>query len=496
MHSLLIVDDQKIVREGICQMLQNLGMTFAKIYQAANSRTAIEIIDKHHPDILLLDIVMPGGDGFTVVKHIKERGIPVSIVIITSYDEFDYAVKALKYNVRDFMLKPINEVELYQSLYQIMHSNSGEHIESTMFYYILLGCYLEGKQIQIDVDQLYMHTGLSKFDHGKIMLCRVQLKTANQNAHHFIRQVTDGLRDRQDQLVYYPRAEDEFILIMSEEIWPEPAREIVLQAARQSGSYNICTSDFGMRSELRLLYREAAEAAAYVMQNNLSHAVLHFSKADMIKHIIMNAESAIKSAIQAKNENELHEQVDRVFRQLIIAEDELSLIQSEVDGLVNALQSNAMSDDKIDWHVCSLTNQAPFRSLLALKAAALSVLKQIMETTPIQGDLPVLVKKMIQLVHQQYCRDISLAAVANDLHINYNHASGLFNRYTGMNFCDYLNKLRLEKAAELLTCSDIKISDIAEKTGFASEKYFFRKFKAYYDMTPGAYRDRQSAGVT
>lgn len=491
MHSLLIVDDQKIVREGICQMLQNLGLTFAKIYQASNSKTAIETIDKYHPDILLLDIVMPGGDGFTVVKHIKERGLPVNIVIITSYDEFDYAVKALKYNVRDFMLKPINEVELYQSLYQIMHSHSGDHVESTLFYYILLGCYLEGKQIQIDVEQLYTHTGLSKFDSGRIMLCRVQLHAANQTAQQFIKQVTDALRDKQDQLVYYPRAEDEFILILSEGIWPEPAREIILQAARQSGSFCICTSDFGTRSELRLLYHEAAEAADYVRQNNLTHTILHYTKADMVKHIIQRTEGAIQAALQARNENDLHEQIDILFRQLIIVEDKITLIQSELDGLIKRFQTHDIPDKAKDCHACSLAGQSPFRSLLAMKSAALTIFRKIMEAPPTQGEMPALVKKMIQLVHQQYCRDISLAAVASELHINYNHASGLFNRYAGMNFCDYLNKLRLEKAAELLACSDIKINDIAEKTGFTSEKYFFRKFKAYFDMTPGAYRDRQ-----
>jgi two-component system LytT family response regulator len=116
----LIVDDEALSRRGLCIRLEKAG-DFEVIAQAENGREALAAIREHHPDLVFLDIQMPGRSGFDVLKELPAAGMPL-IVFVTAYDK--YAIAAFEAQAIDYLLKPVDDVRFAAALDHIR-----EHFE-------------------------------------------------------------------------------------------------------------------------------------------------------------------------------------------------------------------------------------------------------------------------------------------------------------------------------------------------------------------------------
>ena len=121
MFQILIVDDEHILLNGCSFMIQNtLCLPFSvSIKTALNVPEAISILEEETPDLILTDIRMPVMDGFSLIQYIRKKDIPSAVVILTSHADFEYARTALRYNVTDFLLKPIDENALKDILMKV-----------------------------------------------------------------------------------------------------------------------------------------------------------------------------------------------------------------------------------------------------------------------------------------------------------------------------------------------------------------------------------------
>lgn len=133
MYKILIVDDEPIVREGIRERIQWAKHGYECIGACENGREALEVMAQERPDVVLTDICMPYMDGLELSRHIVEKYPKTRIIILTGFDDFDYAQQAVKLQVTDFILKPITSAELRELLDKIkleMDEESGrnEHL--------------------------------------------------------------------------------------------------------------------------------------------------------------------------------------------------------------------------------------------------------------------------------------------------------------------------------------------------------------------------------
>lgn len=128
MIKVLIVDDETRTRELIAKMIDSFGYDITAIPEGSNVQTAIEAIEKHHPDIVFLDIQMPDGTGFDVIRSIEEKAFEV--IFITAHEEF--AIKAIKFSALDYLLKPVDTLELKSALDRALESIS-EKKENSQF---------------------------------------------------------------------------------------------------------------------------------------------------------------------------------------------------------------------------------------------------------------------------------------------------------------------------------------------------------------------------
>ena len=117
---ILIVDDEEIQRRKLARLISESSISFSDILCAPDVPGAIEIIESQHPSIVLSDIRMPVKDGLELTQYIQESYPEILVILVTGYSEFEYAQAAIRYNVFDYILKPIDYEELNQILTQVV----------------------------------------------------------------------------------------------------------------------------------------------------------------------------------------------------------------------------------------------------------------------------------------------------------------------------------------------------------------------------------------
>jgi two-component system, LytTR family, response regulator len=125
MKKVLIIDDENRTRSLIAKMIDSFGLDVEAIPEGENVQSGIKAIEKHQPDIVFLDIQMPDGTGFDVIRSVENKNFEV--IFITAHEEF--AIKAIKFSALDYLLKPVDAVELKAALEKALQvvENAGDH---------------------------------------------------------------------------------------------------------------------------------------------------------------------------------------------------------------------------------------------------------------------------------------------------------------------------------------------------------------------------------
>jgi len=112
MATLVLVEDEQIIRTGIATGVDWAVLGIGPVTEAEDGEQALALIERTHPDIIITDIRIPFIDGLELIERVKARMSDVSVVVISGYDDFRYAQRALKLGVQDYLLKPVDPEEL------------------------------------------------------------------------------------------------------------------------------------------------------------------------------------------------------------------------------------------------------------------------------------------------------------------------------------------------------------------------------------------------
>ena len=129
---LLIADDEEIIRNGVSKYIQLHTNRFDRIYEAADGKTAIELMLKYEPDLMLLDVQMPINNGIDVMREAQKAGLHPLTVILSGYDEFQYAQQALRFGAKEYLLKPVRASDILRLLNELADTYIGKEESETV----------------------------------------------------------------------------------------------------------------------------------------------------------------------------------------------------------------------------------------------------------------------------------------------------------------------------------------------------------------------------
>lgn len=528
--TLLICEDENIIRKGFIITLQKLNFLFDSVFEASDGLQGMEICRQYKPDIIITDIQMPLMDGLSFISRAKEFCPNSHFIILSGYDNFEYARTAMRYGVKDYLLKPSSKEEISEVLSQVITDIEQEQafrselhskqytFERTLsqFQKIFLGDVLLGKYSPQHIDDYMASYNIHLGSDFLLVVCFKVIYPEDRKQDTSIDLThTEWFRHLLEKYFCLSQAEissDMQALILNNTRPVFELQKIDANISQQIKNYeaqhNIrfyCafsrTTD-NIR-ELPVLYREALALLYYrffypetiffaqntvpccnekrniiipdAMLDSLFHAFTGKSRLDFRQNVYALLEYFYSSPNICPDSFALC--VEKACHHLTV-----SLIRGNyISKVQDSLSPNVSSIFERAYNVQSLTKLL-YHQLADYRKSIIENRKSDLEKprSPIET--------AIAYIDANYHKDLDLSSVAELAAMNSSYFSSQFKKRTGLPFSSYVQKLRLEKAKDLLINSNQKLYEISESIGISNVKYFCKIFKEYTGMTPTEYK--------
>ncbi len=432
MMKILLADDEKYDRETLNHIIKESFPDELDVYEARNGREAIELSESIRPDIVIMDIKMPGIDGIQALKEINATLPNLYSIILTAYDYFDFALEAVKINVKEYLLKPFTKEEIIEKVSSGIkfvkkeQNKRKSEIENKEKIYTLLPV-LENQLSDLiindkldDVDyRMYLQCLNMNFINSYAMVISIKDKYAYKHAS---RSEKDKIKikigeyikeyiNRKDKCignyVFYQEL-TYFIQIENEDINDFKNLEIDLA--------------FNLRREIKKRFNISIRAGLGEIYNSVEEIVKSYRQAT--KCLIYNSD----------NVNIIH--------------------IGDINDKFN--DSNINSSNFIDVKNNKNANNIKLKLFENVK----NFIKENIET------------------------ELELEKVASNFSLSVYYFSRTFKDATGTSYSDYINKCRIDIAKELLSSGEMNVKEVCYKVGYNDPNYFSKVFKKYEGVSP------------
>ena len=502
---ILIADDEQHIRNGLKSSLDWKRLKISEVFTAEDGEEALAVCRREKPEIILTDIRMPGIDGLELAKKATESCGAKKVLIMSGYSEFSYAQTALRIGAVDYLLKPIRLDELECTLVRIVNSIQEEQKKEELFYSdiwkeIVAGR-VPGKKEEKKIFEKYKTMG-----EIFCVILRADRIYAGEDTNGLGRRTAEIAAELERRNFYLLiRDKDEMVFIWKAEDYQERStyRGMIMSALSAACKGNIQwsagVSMTGSFSRLSVLYEQARSALKcrlfiereriifYEDTARTTHAKVYFSREDIKRQISDLQDEKIRKVIsacfekfrenQCINKSEVQEFCITFKNQLL---DILKDKEIEIEGLLE--KNAAWFEKQMDYDVLS-----SYESWL--QDCCYLILKGVSGLTGRQHSIAV--RKAMAYVNENYSTDITLAAIAADVQKSTNYFCYIFKKDTGMNFNEYLNTVRINKAKELLRTSEYMVYEISELVGYHDYSYFAKVFKKICGCSPSEYKDKE-----
>jgi two-component system, response regulator YesN len=536
MTSILIADDAPIIRFSLERILSQADIGLEPIWLAENGEEAVVLAQQHRPDIVLIDIKMPGLNGLQAISRIREKQPGLKFVMLTAYNEFSYVQKALKLGARDYLLKPVRPDKLIELLVEIQKEIEVERrdlrtvamvkdslqktlpvIEANLVENLIRGTAPE----DVTVSDALAYLG-KRLIRPVVFVCKVddfdafaqkQTAVALQQLYlNLVETVRNALPDSRRALVGYSKPGRAVAIVSTEQgltmaiqlrALGETIRQAVAAALPVTVSVGIGQSCLDLAS-IPLSYAEANLARRY-------HRRLEGNKVVGIEDILENLpaqgesvfylvekERALVKAVEANQQQNarqlINEIVDYLTQQYRAKPEGMKnhcaeLVTLAAWGAIGAGVAEAQALDMLHQQVRVLAGR---QSVPEIRAWALNSLAELLTLVQALAVRPDAVQQAMAYIQTHYANaDISLHTVAEAVNLSPSHLSAQFKSRMGLSYSKYLTAVRLEEAQKLLRTTDWSVTAVAEAVGYPNVTNFYRLFQRQFGMTPAIYRESQ-----
>ena len=528
MFNVLLVDDE----EWICKLIRKIvdwnDLEFNIIAEAHDGITALELIKKHKPSLVVTDIRMPGLDGNALIKETRDLQIKTEFIIISGYSDFEYARSALSYDAFGYLLKPLDKEDLTEVLINVREKikndnliekkieHSDEIFLEKKFINLLTKIYdEEDKMLSLEVlnqeYNLHFQEGLFQ-----VALCKfdpIQGKSSYNYNNEDIEKLATIVKEKCKNIcyeaitLYLDRMETLVCILNYQNSMTSKTLDIfneILMPFKQNNlsNYFLLTIGIGIQVNNIMALNDAYFSSLNAIKSRIKlgkEKVIQLSDSDVaLKHIIsIDDEKKMQCAIDIFDTTGFDFQLKWVFKKsLASARDNpvatFKLAYEIVDLLINAMREKDINNgkelvdrlevfEKID--TCSTEQE-----IIDYISKIFNKYIEKYESYKKQNSGNKLINIIKAFVSENYMKDISLIDAAKLVYLNPTYLSELFKRETGENFSEYLTSYRISIAKGLLKDVKYKVVDIAQHVGYTDPKYFSKLFRKNVGVNPTEYK--------
>lgn len=513
MYKLLIVDDEAIERRALKYIIGKSTIEFEAIEEATNGQEAIAVAAIFEPDIIIMDIKMPGLDGLEATKIIKKIRIETRIILLTAFDEFNHAHAGIRLGVEDFVVKPASDERIISVLDKAIHEltiekEQKEKREKMEDKLIQVSKYLETEFMnsliagEINREQTHEYLEfmniLGQYGYGTaIMLNYNRNKNSSNLQRQILKKRVCGQIDRglcglecqyyithiKDMIYILVINRDKAKLLNSQDI----LRKVIIDISNYAfESYDIYL-DFGIggvKEYIEDMWQSFATAKiacskkTYTKRDDEQNEKLH----KLVYSVIEGDEVALNQCFQ-----ELHEEV-------INKTQNIESYRLKIYELIVLFKQAIYESAPIQIE----SMESVFKRLMAI--ASISEGKECMKDYVVSifekirnqkaDKTTVIMDKLITYINSHYNENITLEQLSKMSGFSVFYLSKVFKKHMDMNFSDYLSYLRIKIAKRLLKNPSYSVKSISIEVGYIDPNYFARVFKKYVHMTPTEYRNK------
>jgi len=500
MLKILIVDDEPIIRGGIRRIIEWEKYGYEIYGEAEDGPSAVKSILELKPDLALLDLHLPGFHGLEVVKKTREAGARTHFLILSGYEEFEYAKEAINLEVDGYITKPVDENILIERITSIAGKiNEEQEQRQIQFLEIMEGVKKPGKGGHFFFGEGYVQAVFVSFDSvsyeetaKRTQALRDFFQKDICNVFQY-REYTVFLFENTLETVLKSLLENLCAYLSKSEIWPaitlgSRCREEI------SSREDISSQGEGIRRTCMEAERLMESVFFYRDKKYLSVEDIREIKNSQDWDIEEDAGKLcafIQVVDNKKIEHFLRELEKKFFHSgkspQDIRQDCMALMIEVRGGIVKKFPAlrEMLETSKITYN--SIMKE---RYLGDIIDVMINACLRISESLPLlSADSSF--QRIISYVKNNYSEDLRLETLGQLFNYNCAYLGKRFKEYTGKNFHTYIDMLRIEAAKELLQNTEMKVYEISSAVGYTNTDYFYSKFKKYAGKSPLVFRKKE-----
>lgn len=523
---IMIVEDEDLLRNGFMKMIGRMDLNCSVVASACNGEEALEQLSHIGVDLLITDIRMPQMDGLQLIQKVSILFPGIRSVILSGYDDFEYAKRALQLNCKDYLLKPPNYTELHELLMKIRDEFEAEQKKTMEDYkkkeilnqnqYVIRNEFLRhvmNRQVIHSPEDLitkadYIGIRLTNGEYHVILLrydrlAEVKARYDNHDwnllkyaVHNMAVEITDSTAcfyDDQEYLVVFLQTSD-----------IEAATQVCHDLQMKLREYLKLSVSSGI-SQIHALpciaegYNEAKQALKYRMISD-EGMVMTYQDASLHQQISIdrykNQLSALFELEHAQSIIERLKEWNEEIKKAGLNVMSLDAIEKELKIVLLTLLRHLIKEHGGNHRNLDLGKQIEQIETGDSFYEKMLPLFQLLNDMIHQGKRGKIenrtVEQAIQFMRDHFNQNLSLPLISEHIYMNPAYFSVMFKKRTGKGVIEFLTEIRLDAAKKLLMQPELKTYQIAEMTGFNDAAYFSNQFKKYIGVSPQEYRNLNS----
>lgn len=518
MFKAFIVDDDPAIVKGLITLInwEEYGLDISGT--AYNGLEALEFIASSSPDILVTDIKMPYMDGLELIRRVKQIAPQTRFIVLSGYDDFIYLKESIKLGIENYILKPVNLEEFTATLVNILDKLQNSRLQQSDFdkdkdiirnnvlHRLVTGSISEEEQ-----NERLMHLGI-KLNDGPYTICilRVLAHKTNETIPNEIMtkfgKICNKIIIKHELGFTFCSPEGDILFLshsdkkMIDSFSIRKVLEECLDTVKNSVHLDLFITMGSFENNWRRLhksYKKAKELQQYSIilpPNSILNDEIEKNTSNIqIRQIL--ASNEINKIIASKDIDSLLDHIDGIFDRIctlkgitpsFVQNSAVEILFLIINNVISAEGGSHILDQELHRPVSDIFKLQSLEEIIKFtKDTAQSIILYLIHK---QQSFHPIIKRVIDYIRVNYSKELSLKCLAYDFNINTNYLGRLFKEELGEYFTDYLNKIRVEKAKELLSKTNKSTREISTIVGYTDPNYFYSLFKKYTGVSPSDFK--------